>query len=110
MSKQQDSSAVYNILAFRFDGEKGAEHALKDAKSSGAVDGYKIAAEATVNQNEKGKVHFHEPGHGGIGGTVGAGAGAMLGLLGGPVGVLAMSAAGAAIGGTAGHYMGRVLF
>ncbi len=109
MSKQQDSSAVYNILAFRFDGEKGAEQALKDAKSSGALDGYKIAAEATVNQNEKGKVHFHEPGHGGIGGTVGAGAGAMLGLLGGPVGVLAMSAAGAAIGGTAGHYMGRVL-
>ncbi len=110
MSKQQDSSsAVYNILAFRFDGQKGAEQALKQIKSSGALDGYKIAAQATVDQDAKGKVHFHEPGHGGIGGTVGAGTGALLGLIGGPVGVLAMSAAGAAIGGTAGHYMGRVL-
>ena len=43
MSKQQDSSAIYNILAFRFDGRKGAEEALKQAKSSGALEGYTIA-------------------------------------------------------------------
>lgn len=109
MSNQQDQSAVYNILAFKFDGKKGAEQAFKDAKSSGALDGYKIAARATVEQDEKGKVHFHEPGHGGIGGSIGAGTGALLGLIGGPAGVLAMSAAGAAVGGTAGHYMGRIL-
>ncbi len=110
MAEQQDSSsAVYNILAFRFDGQKGAEQALKQAKSSGALDGYTIAAQATVEQDAEGKVHFHEPGHGGIGAGIGAGAGALLGLIGGPAGLLAWTVAGGVIGGTAGHYMGRVL-
>ncbi|MFN2199591.1 MAG: DUF1269 domain-containing protein [Caldilineaceae bacterium] len=108
MSKQQDtSSAVYNILAFRFDGQKGAEEALKQVKSSDALAGYKIAAQATVEQDAKGKVHIHEPGRGGLGGGVGAGAGALLGLIGGPAGVLAWAVAGGVLGGVAGHYMGR---
>ena len=109
MSKQDTPAAVYNILAFRFDGQKGAEQALEQAKSSGALDGYTIAAQATVEQDAKGKVHFHEPGHGGIGAGIGAGAGALLGLIGGPAGLLAWTVAGGVIGGTAGHYMGRVL-
>jgi uncharacterized membrane protein len=108
MSKQQDtSSAVYNILAFRFDGQKGAEEALKQVKSLDALAGYKIAAQATVEQDAKGKVHIHEPGRGGLGGGVGAGAGALLGLIGGPAGVLAWAVAGGVLGGVAGHYMGR---
>jgi uncharacterized membrane protein len=110
MSKQKTApSNIFNILAFRFDGRKGAEEALKAAKESGALEGYTIAAEATVEQDEKGKVHFHEPGHGAVGGTIGVGAGALLGLIGGPAGVLAWAVAGGAIGGVAGHYMGRVL-
>jgi uncharacterized membrane protein len=109
MSKQDDSSAVYNILAFRFDGQKGAEQALKQIKSSGDLDGYQIAAQATVEQDAKGKVHFHEPGHGGVGTAVGAGTGALLGLIGGPAGLLAWTVAGGVIGGTAGHYSGRAL-
>ncbi|MFN2110463.1 MAG: hypothetical protein ACK2UI_12425 [Anaerolineae bacterium] len=32
MSKQDTSSAVYNILAYRFDGKKGSEEALKESK------------------------------------------------------------------------------
>ena len=109
MSKQDSSSAVYNILAFRFDGKKGAEEALKQIKSSGNLDGYKIVAEATVEQDAKGKVHFHEPGRGGVGASIGAGTGALLGLIGGPAGLLAWTVAGGVIGGTAGHYMGRAL-
>ena len=110
MSKPQDSSsAVYNVLAFRFDSQKGAEQALKQIESSGTLDGYKIAAQATVEQDAKGKVHFHEPGRGGVGAAIGTGAGALLGLIGGPAGVLAWAAAGGAIGGVAGHYLGRVL-
>ena len=108
MSKQQDTtSAVYNILAFRFDGQKGAEEALKQVKSLDTLAGYKIAAQATVEQDAKGKVHIHEPGRGGLGGGVGAGAGALLGLIGGPAGVLAWAVAGGVLGGVAGHYMGR---
>ena len=110
MSKQQtDSSAIYNILAFRFDGEKGAHDAMKQIKSSGALEGYKIAAECIVDQNAKGKVHIHQTGRGGVGAAVGAGSGALLGLIGGPAGLLAWTLAGGVIGGVAGHYMGRAI-
>ena len=109
MSKKQDSSAVYNILAFVFDGQKGADDAMKQLKSSGALDGYKIEAECIVEQDAKGKVHMHETGRGGVGTAVGVGAGALLGLIGGPAGLLAWTLAGGVIGGTAGHYLGRAI-
>jgi uncharacterized membrane protein len=103
MSSGSDSSAVYNILAFAFAGKDTAKQNLKAIKSSGALDGYDIVAQATVDQNEKGKVHIHEPGHGGVGAVIGGAVGGTLGLFGGPAGVLALGAAGAAIGGAAGH-------
>lgn len=109
MSNDSTSSAVYNILAFSFVGQKTAGETVKKIKGSGALDGYDIVAECVVEQDAKGKVHIHEPGHGGIGATVGAVTGGLLGLIGGPAGVLAMGAAGAAVGGTAGHYWGRVV-
>jgi uncharacterized membrane protein len=107
MSKDSTSSAVYNILAFAFDGQKTAGETVKEIKSSGALDGYTIDAQAVVEQDTKGKVHIHEPGRGGVGGTVGAVTGGLLGLIGGPVGVLAWVVGGAVVGGVAGHYMGR---
>jgi uncharacterized membrane protein len=103
MSSQSDSSAVYNILAFAFAGKDTAKQNLKAIKSSGALEGYDIVAQATVDQNEEGKVHIHEPGHGGVGAVIGGAIGGTLGLFGGPAGVLALGAAGAAIGGAAGH-------
>jgi uncharacterized membrane protein len=105
----KDKSAVYNILAFTFPGQKGAEQAVKDIKSSGALDGYKIQAECIVEQDEKGKVHMHETGRGGVGTAVGMGTGALLGLIGGPAGLLAWTLAGGVIGGVAGHYLGRAV-
>jgi uncharacterized membrane protein len=107
MGNSSDSSAVYNILAFRFDGQKGASEAVKDLKSSGTLDGYKIAAECVVEQDAKGKVHIHETGRGGLGTAIGAGSGALLGLIGGPAGLLAWTVAGGVIGGVAGKYLGR---
>jgi uncharacterized membrane protein len=107
MGNSNDTSAVYNILAFRFDGQKGASQAVSDIKSSGALEGYKIAAEAVVEQDEKGKVHIHEPGRGGVGTAVGLAAGGLLGLIGGPAGLLAWTVAGGVIGGVAGKYLGR---
>ncbi len=109
MSDKQDSSAVYNILAFVFDGQKGAHDAMKELKSSGALDGYKIEAECIVEHDANGKVHMHETGRGGVGTAVGAGSGALLGLIGGPAGLLAWTLAGGVIGGTAGHYLGRAI-
>lgn len=108
MSKSDsDSSAVYNILAFVLDGKDSAQEAVKEIKSSGSLDGYSIVAECTVEQDEKGKVHFQEPGKGGAGATIGAVAGGLLALIGGPVGVLAMVVGGGVIGGVAGKYLGR---
>ena len=109
MGDKDSGSAVYNILAFSFAGQDTASQTMKEIKSSGALDGYEIAAQATVDQDAKGKVHVHEPGRGGVGATVGAVAGGLLGLIGGPAGVLAMAGAGAAVGGTAGHYWGRAI-
>ena len=103
----KDTSAVYNILAFNFDGQDTAKETVKEIKSSGALEGYKIAAQAIVEQDAKGKVHIHEPGKGGMGAAVGAAGGTLLGLIGGPVGVLAWAVSGAVVGGVAGKYLGR---
>ena len=103
MSNDSDSAAVYNILAFVFDGQDTANQNLKDAKSSGALEGYEIVAQAIVNQDTKGKVHINEPGHGVWGAVIGGTIGGLLGLIGGPAGVLALAASGAAVGGVAGH-------
>ena len=102
-SGSSDSSAVYNILAFAFAGQDTAKQNLKAIKSSGVLEGYDIVAQAVVEQDQKGKVHIHEPGHGVVGAVIGGAVGGVLGLFGGPAGVLALGAAGAAIGGAAGH-------
>lgn len=109
MSKDDNNSAIYNIVALNFAGEDAAKQQLKTMKSSGVLDGYKIEAECIVSQNAKGKVHIHEPGHGDWGAVAGGAIGGLLGVFGGPAGVLALGASGAAIGGAAGHYWGRLV-
>ena len=105
--KDKGQAAVYNIVAFNFDGKDTAKQTLKEAKKAGALDGYFVVVEAIVEQDEKGKVHFHEPGHGVLGGAGGAAVGGLLGLIGGPAGLLAWTVGGAVVGGAAGKYLGR---
>ena len=105
MSKEK--SAIYNILAFTFAGQKTADDVVKQIKKSGALEGQIILAEVVVEQDEKGKVHFHEPGHGTFGSVAGAVGGGLLGLIGGPAGLLAWTVGGAVVGGVAGKYLGR---
>ena len=107
MGDKDTGSAVYNIVAFCFDGQDTASEILDDAKEVGALEGYDIVVQAVVEQDENGKVHIHEPGRGGVGATVGAVAGGILGLIGGPAGLLAWTVGGAVIGGVAGKYLGR---
>jgi len=108
MSKEKkEKSAVYNILAFTFDGKDDADEAVKQIKKSGALKGQMIVAEVIVEQDEKGKVHVHEPGHGTFGSVAGAVGGGLLGLIGGPAGLLAWTVGGAVVGGVAGKYLGR---
>jgi uncharacterized membrane protein len=107
MSNDSDNAAVYNILAFTFDGQDTAGQLVKEIKSSGALEGNYIIAQAVVEKDAKGKVHVHEPGHGGLGAVVGGAAGGLLALIGGPVGILAWVVGGAVLGGVAGKYLGR---
>ena len=107
MNEKKESSGVFNVLAFNFAGEDAAGEAVKEIKSSGLLDGYAIVAEVIVSQDEKGKVHIHEPGHGTFGMVTGGVAGSLLSLLGGPVGFLTMVVGGAVVGGVAGKYLGR---
>jgi len=107
MSKKKEASGVFNVLAFNFVGEDTAKETVKEIKASGLLAGNAIVAEVIVSQDEKGKVHVHEPGHGTLGAVAGGVTGSVLSLLGGPVGFLTWVVGGAVVGGVAGKYLGR---
>lgn len=100
-------SSIYNILVFSFTDTHTADEVVKELKASQKLGGYKVVAEAVVIHEADGSVHVHEPGEGGKGAAIGAVVGGAIGLLGGPVGVLWLAAAGGAVGGVAGHFAGR---
>jgi uncharacterized membrane protein len=106
---ENEKSSIYHILMFAFAGQETAGGVMKEILASRKEGGYKVIAQAVVEKDSKGKVHFHEPGRGGVGATLGVVAGGVLGLIGGPVGLLAWTVAGGVIGGTAGHYLGRAV-
>ncbi|MGD9889946.1 MAG: DUF1269 domain-containing protein [Dehalococcoidia bacterium] len=109
MTTKQEQGRVYHIVMFSFADTTSADAAVKEIKEAQKTEGYKVVAEAVVIREADGSVHIHEPGRGGVGGTVGAVAGGLLGLLGGPVGVLALAVTGGVAGGIAGHFMGRAI-
>jgi uncharacterized membrane protein len=97
----------YNVVAFVFDSKELAEGISKDVEAHLILDKYHIVARAVVTKDENGEVHFHGPsGHDAQGAVAGFAAGGILGLLGGPVGLLAFSVGGAVVGGIAGHFQG----
>ena len=100
-------SSIYDILVFSFADTHTADEVVNELKASQKLGGYKVVAEAVVIREADGSVHVHEPGEGGKGATIGAVVGGAIGLLGGPVGVLWLAAAGGALGGVAGHFAGR---
>jgi uncharacterized membrane protein len=113
MSKEKEpQNAVYNIVAFVFADPKKAKAVhdeLSAAKYAATEQGYKIVANAVVEMDEKGKAHIHEGGHGGWGTVGGVAVGGLLGLIGGPAGLLAWAVAGGVIGGFAGKIGGRAI-
>jgi len=107
MGDKDTGSAIYEIVAFCFDGQKTAKQTFKNAKKAGLLDGYAIVVQAIVEQNKKGKVSVNEAGRRGVGATVGVVAGGLLGLIGGPAGLLAWTVGGAVVGGIAGKHLGQ---
>ena len=109
MSEKPGNGAVFNILVFSFADPKTAGEVVQELQSSQKLGGYRIVAEAVVERDDSGKVHIHEPGREGLGGTIGAVAGGLAGLFVGPLAVLILAVTGGAIGGVAGHFAGRAI-
>jgi uncharacterized membrane protein len=108
MSEPAENS-VYNILAFIFDDRETALQVSDELKSQAEPEHYKIIANAVVEVDANGKPHVHEAGHGGRGTGIGLAAGGLLGLIGGPVGLLFWAAAGGVVGGFVGQHTGRAI-
>ena len=106
MSKKP-KSGIFNVVAFVFDGEKTANEVLKGAKK--ALEGEFIISQAVISQDENGKVDWKEPGRGGTGTALGVVTGGLLGLIGGPAGLLAWMVGGGILGGVAGKHYGRLI-
>lgn len=100
--------AAYNVVMLSFTGVDTAGKVLTQLRDEGALDGCEIEGEAVVSRDAAGKVHFHERGSAGVGATAGAVTAGVLGLVAGPLGLLAMLVAGGVIGGVAGHFAGQV--
>lgn len=103
----EEKSQVYHIVAYEFDGRNRADEVISLIKKGGRANEYKVHAWAVMEVDDKGKAHVHQSGHGGVGTAIGTGAGALLGLVGGPAGLLVWTLGGALIGGLAGKYMGH---
>lgn len=101
----------YNVIAFIFDSKDLAEGVAQDVEANFILKNFHILAKAVVTKDKNGEVDFHGPGtHGSEGAAAGLVAGGLLGLIGGPVGLLALSVGGAVVGGLAGHlHSGRSL-
>lgn len=103
----QENSQVYHIVAYEFAGRNRADEVINLVKKGGRSSDYKVHAWAVMEVDDKGKAHIHQSGHGGVGTAIGTGAGALLGLVGGPAGLLVWTIGGALIGGLAGKYLGH---
>lgn len=102
-----DYTQVYHVVAYEFDGRDRALQVAEMVRKGSRAGDYKVAAWAVVEIDDRGKAHVRQSGHGGKGTALGMGAGALLGLVGGPAGLLVWTVGGALVGGLAGKFMGH---
>jgi len=94
-------SDLYELLVATFNGESGAQDALRQLETLDKKDeGFKIDDAAILFVDQQKKLNIKETGdtRGGKGAAIGAVVGGAIGLIGGPL-AIATSALGAAIGG-----------
>ncbi len=102
-----DPTAVYKIVSFIFADRNRAAAINDDPIAAEKFETASVVAHAVVEVDDNGKPHFHETGHAVLGAGLGLVAGGLLGLLGGPAGLLAFAVGGAVIGAKAGQHTGR---
>ena len=103
----EQTSAVYHLVAYQFAGRDRAEQVVDLVRKNRRAGGYKVAAWAVLEVDERGKSHVKQSGRGGMGTALGLGGGAVLGLIGGPAGLLAWALGGALLGGVSGKFLGQ---
>lgn len=104
-----EANAAYKIVAFIFDDGNKALAISDGLAAAKKYEAYQVVAHAVVEVDDKGKSHLRETGHGGLGAAAGVVVGGLLGLIGGPAGLLLFTIAGAAVGGMAGQISGRMI-
>lgn len=102
-----NGAEAYHLVAIQFAGEDRAKQVADLVNKYQKKGDYKVKAWAVVEVDEKGKAHVKQSGHGGWGSAIGAGTGVLLGLIGGPAGLLVWTLGGALLGGLAGKYLGH---
>lgn len=105
MSDTKQTIEGVGILVAAFPEEASGEKALKVLKEAKDLKYVRFEDAALIRQDADGGVHYHETGDmsTGKGSGIGALIGGVIGILGGPIGIVAAAGAGAIIGGAAAH-------
>jgi uncharacterized membrane protein len=105
MSEQEKAGAGVGILVAAFPEENAGEEALKALKQARKQKQVYFEDAAVIRQDAEGGVHYHETGDMSTGKGAGAGAlvGGLIGVLGGPTGIVIGAGAGALVGGALAH-------
>jgi uncharacterized membrane protein len=101
--------ATFEVLMFSFDGMDTARDTVTDLKADHKLTDTHILADALISHAPSGKIHMAEPGGALLGGGIGVVGGGMVAMFAGPVALPFLMAAGALLGGVAGHMAGRLL-
>ena len=102
-----NGAQAYHMVVVKFAGEDRAKQVADLINKHQKDAQIKVKAWAVVEVDEKGKSHVKQSGHGGWGAAAGGGTGLLLGLIGGPAGLLVWALGGALVGGLAGKYIGH---
>jgi len=94
------------VMIATYEQEDSADEALKDLLTANKAGTIEIQDAAVIRKDKNGKLHIKETADPSLGAGAGIGAliGGVVGLLGGPAGVVILGAAGAAVGGLAASY------
>ncbi|WP_374688977.1 DUF1269 domain-containing protein [Promineifilum sp.] len=104
----QQQPIAYHLVAYEFAGRDRAAQVVDIVRKERRAGGYKVAAWAVLEVDERGKSNVRQSGSGGMGAVLGGSGGALLSLIGGPAGLLAWALGGALVGGLAGKHFGRL--
>jgi uncharacterized membrane protein len=104
-AEQEKGVAGVGILVAAFPDENAGEEALKALKQARKQRQVYFEDAAVIRQDAEGGVHYHETGDMSTGKGAGAGAivGGLIGILGGPAGIVIGAGAGALVGGALAH-------